>query len=55
MTSRRVVFAVFPGFQTLDLTGPHEVFTRAGRITGGVVVETVAAAHGPVPSPPAPR
>lgn len=50
MTSRRVVFAVFPGFQILDLTGPHEVFTKAGRIAGGVAVETVAVAHGPVPS-----
>ncbi|MEW2306875.1 GlxA family transcriptional regulator [Streptomyces sp. NPDC006655] len=48
MSIRRIVFAVFPDFQILDLTGPHEVFTQAGRITGGVVLETVAAAPGPV-------
>ena len=50
MSSRRIVFAVFPDFQILDLTGPHEVFTQAARLTGGVVLETVAAAPGPVPS-----
>ncbi|MFD3735742.1 GlxA family transcriptional regulator [Streptomyces sp. NPDC058632] len=50
MSIRRIVFAVFPDFQILDLTGPHEVFTQAGRLTGGVVLETVAAAAGPVPS-----
>ncbi|MEW2548437.1 GlxA family transcriptional regulator [Streptomyces sp. NPDC047002] len=50
MSNRRIVFAVFPGFQILDLTGPHEVFTQAGRLTGGVVLETVAAAPGPVVS-----
>ncbi|MFI5758470.1 GlxA family transcriptional regulator [Streptomyces sp. NPDC051569] len=48
MSIRRIVFAVFPDFQILDLTGPHEVFTQAGRLTGGVVLETVAAAPGPV-------
>src|SRR3954454_22608075 len=48
--SPNIVFAVFPGFQILDLTGPHEVFTQAGRLTGGVVITTVAAAPGPVPS-----
>ena len=53
MTSRRVVFAVFPGFQILDLAGPHEVFRAAGRIAadpGGWTVDTVAAAPGPVTS-----
>ncbi|PBO16634.1 AraC family transcriptional regulator, partial [Streptomyces albidoflavus] len=35
MSIRRIVFAVFPDFQILDLTGPHEVFTQAGRLTGG--------------------
>ncbi|MEU0075030.1 GlxA family transcriptional regulator [Streptomyces sp. NPDC006332] len=48
MSIRRIVFAVFPDFQILDLAGPHEVFTQAGRLTGGVVLETVAAAPGPV-------
>ncbi|KUL32155.1 GlxA family transcriptional regulator [Streptomyces regalis] len=50
MSSRRIVFAVFPDFQILDLTGPHEVFTQAARLTGGIVLETVAATPGPVPS-----
>jgi transcriptional regulator GlxA family with amidase domain len=58
MTSRRIVFAVFPGFQLLDLAGPNEVFVQAGRLTAkaagaagqGVVVDTVAAALGPVAS-----
>jgi transcriptional regulator GlxA family with amidase domain len=62
VTSRRIVFAVFPGFQILDLTGPHEVFTQAAQLVGGpnggrdaggragVVIDTVAAAPGPVPS-----
>lgn len=51
MTSRRIVFAVFPGFQILDLTGPHEVFVQAARrVADGAVVETVAALPGPVPS-----
>lgn len=53
MTSRRIVFAVFPGFQLLDLSGPNEVFVQAGRLTARsgagpeVVVDTVAAAPGP--------
>ena len=32
MTSRNIVFAVFPGFQILDLTGPH---ARPGCSRGG--------------------
>ncbi|WP_329181194.1 GlxA family transcriptional regulator [Streptomyces sp. NBC_01477] len=56
MTTRRIVFAVFPGFQMLDLSGPNEVFVQAGRRTAqagarpAVVVDTVAAAPGPVVS-----
>lgn len=59
MTSRRIVFAVFPGFQMLDLAGPYEVFVQAGRLVAeragmgegaGTVVETVAVAPGPVPT-----
>ncbi|WP_235032532.1 GlxA family transcriptional regulator [Actinacidiphila yanglinensis] len=65
MTSRRIVFAVYPGFQILDLTGPHEVFTNAGRLaavagagtetgagTGAAptVIEVVAAGPGPIES-----
>ncbi|MDI5968084.1 GlxA family transcriptional regulator [Streptomyces sp. SL13] len=43
MTPHRVVLVVFPGFQQLDLTGPHEVFSQAGH-----TVRTVAADPGPV-------
>ncbi|MGW5350830.1 GlxA family transcriptional regulator [Streptomyces sp. NPDC004031] len=55
MTRRNVVFAVFPGFQMLDLAGPHEVFVQAGRRAEragrpDVSVTTVAAAPGPVAS-----
>ncbi|MEY9845603.1 transcriptional regulator GlxA family with amidase domain [Streptacidiphilus sp. BW17] len=50
MTSRRIVFAVFPDFQILDLTGPHEVFTQVGRHIEGMALEIVAADPGPVAS-----
>jgi transcriptional regulator GlxA family with amidase domain len=40
----RVVFLVFPGFQSLDLTGPLEVFSLAG----GYEVETVGMGGGVV-------
>ncbi|CAG6392487.1 GlxA family transcriptional regulator [Streptomyces cocklensis] len=56
MTSRRIVFAVFPGFQLLDLAGPNEVFVQAARVTAragkgtDVVIDTVAATPGPVVS-----
>ncbi|WP_225446834.1 GlxA family transcriptional regulator [Streptacidiphilus sp. PB12-B1b] len=52
MSSRRIVFVVFPDFQILDLTGPHEVFAQVGRLTEGggrgVEIHVVAAAPGPV-------
>jgi transcriptional regulator GlxA family with amidase domain len=47
VTSRRVVFVVFDGFQPLDLTGPHEVFHSAG---DDYVCEVVAPRAGPVRS-----
>jgi transcriptional regulator GlxA family with amidase domain len=50
VTSRRVLFTIFPGFQILDLTGPHEVFVQARRHTGELTVQTVAAGPGPVAS-----
>jgi transcriptional regulator GlxA family with amidase domain len=53
MTTRRVVFAVFPGFQILDLAGPHEVFVGAGQVApegDDWTVDTVAAAPGPIAS-----
>lgn len=39
----RVVLVVFPGVQTLDLTGPAEVFACAGRVRGAPVYEVVVA------------
>jgi transcriptional regulator GlxA family with amidase domain len=49
---RRVVFLVFDDFQILDLTGPMEVFSSAGRDRAPDVpryrVEVVAADGGPV-------
>ena len=53
VSDRRVVFAVFPDFQVLDLTGPHEVFAQANRLLPageGYRLETVAAGPGPVRS-----
>ncbi len=62
VTSSRTVFAVYPDFQILDLTGPHEVFTNAGRLAaaradgprarapGRSVIEVVAPGPGPVTS-----
>jgi transcriptional regulator GlxA family with amidase domain len=47
---RRIVFVVYEGFQTVDLTGPYEVFHYAGRLAGGYACQTVAAAAGPVRS-----
>jgi transcriptional regulator GlxA family with amidase domain len=41
-----VVFVIYPGFQILDLTGPHEVFQQAGPYR----MEIVAAQAGPVRS-----
>ena len=49
-STRRILFTIFPGFQILDLTGPHEVFVQAAKLTGRIVVQTVAAAPGPVAS-----
>lgn len=39
----RVVLVVFPGVQTLDLTGPAEVFAAAGRVRGEPIYEVVVA------------
>jgi transcriptional regulator GlxA family with amidase domain len=50
VTSRRILFTIYPRFQILDLTGPHEVFTQAARRCGGVTVQTVAAGPEPVVS-----
>ncbi|MEE6263063.1 GlxA family transcriptional regulator [Plantactinospora sonchi] len=50
MTSRRIVFVIFPGFQILDLTGPHEVFAQADRMASGYRLEIVASTGDPVRS-----
>lgn len=48
MTRRRVVFVIFDGFHSLDLTGPYEVFQAAAELTGGYQCEIVAPAAGAV-------
>jgi len=48
--TRRVVFVIFDGFQSLDLAGPYEVFQHAARLTGGYVCEIVAPRAGLVTS-----
>lgn len=47
MYQRRIVFVIFDGFQSLDLTGPLEVFTCAGRASG-YCCQIVAPRPGPV-------
>lgn len=49
---RRVVIAVYPDVQILDVTGPAEVFSTATRLSqrGGYAVEVVAARPGPLPT-----
>lgn len=44
----RVVCVVFDGVQTLDLTGPAEVFACVGRALGGVAYDVVVASVGGV-------
>ena len=50
MDDRPIAIVVFPGLQSLDLVGPHEVFATANRFAGREVYRlTVAALHaGPV-------
>ena len=48
MYQRRIVFVIFDGFQSLDLTGPLEVFMCAGRASGGYCCQIVAPRPGPV-------
>jgi transcriptional regulator GlxA family with amidase domain len=48
VTPRRIVFVIFDGFQSLDLTGPYEVFQHAGRLTGDYQCAIVAPATGVV-------
>jgi transcriptional regulator GlxA family with amidase domain len=46
VTPRRIVFVIFDGFQSLDLTGPYEVFQHAARLTSRYQCEIVAPAAG---------
>lgn len=50
MQQRRVVFVIYKGFQSLDLTGPFEVFQQAGRTGPGYDCRIVAPVAGPVRS-----
>jgi transcriptional regulator GlxA family with amidase domain len=46
---RRIVILAFDGVQTLDVTGPYEVFSTAARVARGAYsVEVVAPGAGPV-------
>ena len=48
---RRVLIVVYPGVQTLDVTGPAEVFRAAGLIhPPGYAVTVAAAQDGPLPT-----
>ncbi|MFE9388649.1 GlxA family transcriptional regulator [Streptomyces sp. NPDC006784] len=48
MKERSIVFVIYEGFQSLDLTGPHEVFQHAGRLAGGYRQLVVAPRSGSV-------
>ncbi|MFE0155167.1 GlxA family transcriptional regulator [Nonomuraea sp. NPDC059007] len=37
MQKRQIAFVVYPGFQSLDLVGPHEVFSRAETYAATIV------------------
>ncbi|MET8981899.1 DJ-1/PfpI family protein [Streptomyces sp. NPDC004539] len=57
-TTRRVVVAVFPGVDLLDVTGPAEVFALADRETGGAAgyrVELAGRTRGEVRTSAGPR
>ena len=47
---RRVVFVIFDGFQSLDLTGPYEVFQHASPLSAEYDCQVVSRAPGPVRS-----
>src|SRR5215472_4179827 len=53
MNARRIVFVIFDGLQPIDLVGPHEVFSYAGRLSPGGEYECQVAARaaGPVRTP----
>jgi transcriptional regulator GlxA family with amidase domain len=43
---RRVAFVIFDGFQSLDLAGPHEVFSYAAWLGGGYSCDVIASRAG---------
>ncbi|MFD0852902.1 AraC family transcriptional regulator, partial [Actinomadura adrarensis] len=45
---RRVAFVIYEGFQSLDLTGPYEVFQHVQRLERGYDCRVVAPVAGPV-------
>ena len=47
---RRIVFVIFDGFQSLDLTGPYEVFQHASPLSAEYDCQVVSRAPGPVRS-----
>ena len=53
VTARRIVFVIFDGLQPIDLVGPHEVFSFAGRLSpdGGYQCQVAARAAAPVRTP----
>ena len=50
MDKRRIVFVIFDGFQSLDLTGPHEVFQHASPLPPEYDCQVVSRTPGPVRS-----
>ena len=47
---RRIVFVIFDGFQSLDLTGPYEVFQHASPLSAEYDCQVVSRTPGPVRS-----
>ncbi|GAA2474349.1 hypothetical protein GCM10010406_07940 [Streptomyces thermolineatus] len=53
MTQRSVLVVVFDDMQSLDVTGPMEVFTGAGRLGGDPYGIRTASLDGAPSAPPA--
>jgi transcriptional regulator GlxA family with amidase domain len=47
---RRIVFVIFDGFRSLDLTGPYEVFQHASPLSAEYDCQVVSRTPGPVRS-----
>jgi transcriptional regulator GlxA family with amidase domain len=50
VTDRRILFAVVPDFQVLDLAGPYEVYAQLQRRIGGQSLQVVGIGDGPLVS-----